>query len=77
MTLTEQLAILAQEIEMSDPIDWGMLSIKEDDAYKLIAASVLDNYLLTDKENRDILMLATVVKLVVENFVLNLKMLKE
>ncbi len=77
MTLTEQLATLAQEIEMSDPIDWGMLSINEEDAYKLIAASVLDNYLLTDKENRDILMLATVVKLVVENFVLNLKMLKE
>jgi hypothetical protein len=77
MTLTEQLATLAQEIEMSDPIDWGMLSINEEDAYKLIAASVLDNYLLTDKENRDILMLATVVKLVVENFVLNLKILKE
>ena len=76
MTLVQQLVELAQEIESEDPIDWGMLSINEHDAYGMIATSVLENYLNTDANSRDIMMLATVVKLTVENFVLNFKLLK-
>lgn len=74
MTLIEQLVELAQEIESEDPIDWGMLSVNESDAYKMIATSVLENYLNTDADSRDIMMLSTIVKLTVENFVLNLKL---
>lgn len=74
MNLTEQLVELAMSVESTDPIDWGMLSINEEDAYKLMAAGVLDNYLLMDADQRDMGMLAIVVKLTVENFVLNLKM---
>jgi len=76
MTLVQQLVELAQEIESEDPIDWGMLSVSEHDAYVMVATSVLENYLNTDADSRDIMMLATVVKLTVENFVLNLKLLK-
>jgi hypothetical protein len=76
MNLTEQLIALAEEIEMSDPIDWGMLSISEHEAYELIAGSVLENYLGMDPAHRDMMLLATVVKLTVENFVLNLKLLQ-
>jgi len=76
MTLLEQLVELAQEIESEDPIDWGMLSVNESDAYRMIATSVLENYLNTDADSRDIMMLSTIVKLTVENFVLNLKLLK-
>lgn len=76
MNLTETLVELALEIEMADPIDWGMLSINEHDAYHLIAGSVLEQYLLTDKDERDMMLLAIVVKLTVENFVLNLKLLQ-
>jgi len=74
MTLIEQLVELAQEIESEDPIDWGMLSVNESDAYRMIATSVLENYLNTDADSRDIMMLSTIVKLTVENFVLNLKL---
>lgn len=74
MTLLEQLVELAQEIESEDPIDWGMLSVNESDAYRMIATSVLENYLNTDADSRDIMMLSTIVKLTVENFVLNLKL---
>jgi hypothetical protein len=74
VTLIEQLVELAQEIESEDPIDWGMLSVNESDAYKMIATSVLENYLNTDADSRDIMMLSTIVKLTVENFVLNLKL---
>ena len=63
------LVILAKEGETMDPIDWGDLNITEDQAYVIMAAHVLEmerNH-LTDG--------AIIVKLLVENFVLNLKLL--
>ena len=63
------LVILAKEGEMVDPIDWGDLKITEEQAYVMMAAHVLEmerNH-LTDG--------AIIVKLLVENFVLNLKLL--
>ena len=52
-----------------DPINWGNLKITEDQAYVMMATHVLEmerNH-LTDG--------AIIVKLLVENFVLNLKLL--
>ena len=63
------LVILAKEGESMDPIDWGELKITEEQAYIMMAAHVLEmerNH-LTDG--------AIIVKLLVENFVLNLKLL--
>jgi len=63
------LVILAKEGETMDPIDWGDLSITEDQAYIMMATHVLEmerNH-LTDG--------AIIVKLLVENFVLNLKLM--
>jgi hypothetical protein len=77
MSLVEQIVELAKEIEHEDPIDWGMLNIDEDEAFKLIAPSVLANYLLLDKDSRDIMMLSTIVKLTVENFALNVKLMQK
>jgi hypothetical protein len=76
LTLVEQLAHLAQQVETDDPIDWGMLEIDEKDAYLLMASNVLEMYLSEDKDHRDMVMLATTVKLVVENLVLNLKLME-
>jgi hypothetical protein len=63
------LVILAKEGAVMDPIDWGDLNISEDHAYALMAAHVLqmERNHLTDG--------AIIVKLLVENFVLNLKLL--
>ena len=77
MTLVEQIVELAKEIEHEDPIDWGMLNISEDEAFRLLAPSVLENYLLISKDNRDIIMLSTVLKLTVENFALNVKLMQK
>lgn len=77
MTLIDQLVSLAEEIEMGDPIDWGMLSIDEHTAYQMMAESVLENYLSMDKDDRDMTLLAIVTKLTVENFVLNLKLIQK
>ena len=73
MISPQALAELALEIESEDPIDWGYLSIDEKTAYLTMAPSVLEMF--AEGDNRELMMLATVLKLVVENFVLNLKLL--
>lgn len=71
MTELDLLIELAQEVEISDPIDWGMLEISESQAYNMIASSVLEQF-----PNESITAQATITKLIVENFVLNLKLLQ-
>jgi len=63
------LAELAEDCETVDPIDWGQLNISEKEAFRLMAMHVaeMDDNVLTLK--------AICVKLMVENFVLNLKLL--
>ena len=71
----EQIVKLAQEVEVEDPIDWGMLEVSEDNAYRLIAMNVVNQFDKYSVHERQI-MIATITKLVVENFVLNLKLQK-
>ena len=63
------LVILAKEGEKMDHINWGDLSITEDQAYIMMATHVLqmERNHLTDG--------AIIVKLLVENFVLNCKLM--
>jgi len=63
------LVTLAMEADIADPIDWSELNISEEQAYIMMATHVLqmERNLLTDG--------AIIVKLMVENFVLNLKLL--
>ena len=63
------LVALAKEGESVDPINWGNLNISEDEAYVLMATHVLgmDRNKLIDG--------SIIVKLLVENFVLNLKLM--
>ena len=72
----ETLVVLAKAVEVTDPIDWGMLNIDEDDAYRLIATSVLEQFSEPWNINNQTTMLATITKLIVENFFLNLKLLE-
>jgi len=67
----EQLVELAKETEITDPIDWGMLSISEDDAYRLMASHIME---IMGKDDSPFIMSAIATKLLVENFVLNLKL---
>lgn len=68
--LVNIIAELAQDSEVTDPIDWGELSIEEGTAYKLMASHVLEMDLSDINVTR-----AIITKLIVENFVLNLKLL--
>jgi hypothetical protein len=73
MISVDKLVELAKEVENEDPIDWGMLSIDEDTAYRIIASQVLEIY----NTNDQLTMLASITKLIVENFVLNMKLMQK
>lgn len=73
----EQLVELAKEVETNDPIDWNDLNISEDHAYNMIANQVMSDYLQRNPDEHEIVMLATITKLIVENFTLNIRLLQE
>jgi|TARA_R110000744_G_scaffold24755_1_gene61790 hypothetical protein len=77
MVKTEDVAFLvdlAMECELSDPIDWGLLRITEEQAYQMMASQLLDQFDEVKKADLIPVILATATKLLVENFVLNLKL---
>jgi len=70
MNKVDMLVDLAKEVESTDPVDWGMLSVDEDEVYRLVALSVVE------LEDNILVLKASLTKLLVENFVLNLKLLR-
>lgn len=72
------IAELAKEVNTSDPIDWADLAISENESFNLIANQVYEQYKKTESiDNERLVLLATIVKLTVENFVLNLRLIKQ
>ena len=59
---------LAKEVSITDPIDWKGLNVTEEQAYVMMASHVLE------MERDHLTDTAVIVKLLVENFVLNLKL---
>ena len=79
MTVTvEEIRELVDEIDGQDPVDWAMLAIDESAATELIVNQLVDSYNITwskfDQDTRDRIMLASMAKLVIENFVLNVRL---
>ena len=73
ITLAE-LVELTKEVESEDPIDWGLLNIAEDTATRMIALNVFEMYRdWKASGDAETVMLITITKLILENFVLNLK----
>lgn len=74
MPTVKQLAELAKEADLKDPVDWGLLTVDEDTAYKLMATSVLEQFSGIKEHEQLTVAMATITKLLVENFVLNLRL---
>lgn len=77
LTKTEYVGVLvdlAQEMEIKDNIDWGMLNVNEQQAYELMANSVVDQIHALPESQREIILMASLTKLLVENFVLNARL---
>jgi len=72
------LVEIAKDAEEIETFDWGRLSVGKEEAYKMIGTSILDQF---DKEmyteEDKLIILSTLTRLTVENFLLNLKLLDQ
>ena len=80
MSITPQeLQLLMQEVEQEDPIDFADLPFDEEDLRGLIAnhlcemAEAMENF---SEEDKQLTMLAVAAKLVLENLVLHIQLLR-
>jgi hypothetical protein len=79
MTITvQELELLMEEVEREDPIDFGDLPFNDADLRSVISnhvcdmAASLENF---SEEDRHLTLLAVAAKLVLENFVLHLRLM--
>jgi hypothetical protein len=73
----DTLVDLAFSVEEGDPIDWGVFRQGREEALRLIATSIVEQFdknLSSDAER--LIVLATITKLVVENMVLHTKIME-
>lgn len=66
------IAEMAKEVGNNDCIDFGTLEMDEDAVYNMMAMNVLEKY--QDNVQNEVVMLATITHLLVENFILNLRL---
>lgn len=67
---------IAKEVAKEDPIDFAYLNIDESQIFDLMASHIVEKYSqYKHTEEGQTIFLATITKLVVENFVLNHKLL--
>jgi hypothetical protein len=73
-----QVIELAKQIEETDPIDWSDLPLNRESIYFVLGTTVLERVAETQSASeREIILLASVVKLTVENFVLEMRLRKK
>ncbi|HAT32334.1 MAG TPA: hypothetical protein DCW29_16235 [Janthinobacterium sp.] len=81
MSITpQQLEILMQEVEVSDPIDFADLPFNEQELRALIAnhlCEMADAMQSFSAEDRNLALLAVAAKLVLENLVLHVQLLRQ
>ncbi len=66
----EQLVELAKQAEYKNPIEWGELPVEEDAVYVAFAQAMYAAYSKTDPATKDLVLLASLIKLQTENFAL-------
>ena len=70
----EEIIELAKDVESEDAIDWANLPVDRNKIYQMIGSQAYEIYISQSQDqDREAILLATVIKLVVENFVLNLQ----
>lgn len=69
-----QIIELAKEIEEVDPIKWSDLPLHRDSVYSMLATSILEKVQAQDISQREIILMASCIKLTVENFVLQIRL---
>ena len=72
----EELVDIAFAVEEGDPFDWGAFKQGKEEAMKMIAASIIEQFDKEEITDADrLILLATITKLVTENMILHTKLL--
>ena len=72
----EELIDIAFAVEEGDPFDWGSFRQGKEEAMRMIAASILEQFDKEEITDADrLILLATITKLVTENMILHTKLL--
>lgn len=75
MTIDDVIEV-AFAVEEGDPIEWYMFAQGKEQAMRMIAASVLEQFGRPEYTDADLLiMVSTIAKLVTENMILNAKIM--
>lgn len=72
----DELIDIAFAVEEGDPIDWAVFKDGKEHTMRMIGASILEQFdkdVYTDQDR--LIVMATITKLVVENFILHSKLL--
>ena len=73
----EQIIELAKEVEINDGIEWGNLPLDKNKIYQVVGSQAYEHYQeFSQSDDGEAVLMATVIKLLVENFVLNLQVSK-
>lgn len=73
--IIDELVQLIDESSLEKQIDWTALSTNREETIRLIASGVLEIFDSSQSYGkREIIMLSTIVRLMFENFVLNIKL---
>lgn len=67
----EQLIDIAKQAQEIKELDWGMIPISEDAVFSKITDAVVSGYGSLSGEYKDLVLLAAVISLSVQTFVLN------
>ena len=72
--VVDQLSQLAQESEMSVDINWEEMNVSKNDIFNHMANNVLQQMESVDENERAVVAMATMTKLLVENFIYKAKL---
>ncbi len=74
----EELIDIAFAVEEGDPFDWSVFKDGKEQAMKMIASSIVEQFSREQYTDRDLLiMLASITKLVTENMILHSRLLTQ
>ena len=67
-----QIIELAKDSEDCSLLDWAHLSIHRDSIYNILGSTVIEEMQKSSESDRDIILLTSLIKLTVENFMLEM-----
>ena len=74
----DEVVDIAFMVDKNSPIDWGNLRNGKEQAIRMVASSVIEQFEIDDfSEDHKLIMIATITKLLVENMILYSKLLDQ